>query len=337
MRNPAFVVLLGAALAGCASAKLKEKDLEIGRLQAVETGLRGEVKEYRGRVTALEGDKADAETRLADAEEKIKVYEGRVSYLEKSNKDLLEALEADHGELSRKLKELIKEKDAAGRRFVEAQRDKAAANRGRAAMKQALEAQQAELSDLKAKLEEAGRLAAEAAARAEGEREKRRGRVMAAREELGTLADSVLKEMQADRVKAVQDGETISLSFQDGLFFEPQKAVLTDAGAALIVRAAGAARDLAPRPVRVEVHTDNTTLKRGILGGFQDNWELSAARAAAAARALQAGGGVDPARLAACGFGEHRPVDRNETEAGRVANGRVVLTLDPASSHGEAP
>ena len=56
------------------------------------------------------------------------------------------------------------------------------------------------------------------------------------------------------------------------------------------------------------------------------NWQLSGARAAAVAGALQRAG-VPRQRLAAVGYGENHPVRSNATPAGRAANRRVVIVL----------
>lgn len=58
--------------------------------------------------------------------------------------------------------------------------------------------------------------------------------------------------------------------------------------------------------LRVDGHTDNEPLKEGSF--FQSNWELSSARAISVVKFLIEAG-VDPARLAATGFGEFQPID----------------------------
>jgi chemotaxis protein MotB len=42
--------------------------------------------------------------------------------------------------------------------------------------------------------------------------------------------------------------------------------------------------------------------------------------------------GIDPARLAAVGYGEHQPVARNDTDEGRRRNRRVVLLVSRDAS-----
>lgn len=82
---------------------------------------------------------------------------------------------------------------------------------------------------------------------------------------------------------------------------------------------------LAPytNPIRVEGFTDNQPINTA---RYPTNWELSAARAASVVRML-ASHGVDPARLAAVGYGEYRPVADNSSARGRARNRRVVLAI----------
>ena len=76
-------------------------------------------------------------------------------------------------------------------------------------------------------------------------------------------------------------------------------------------------------PVQVEGFTDNIPINTA---RYPSNWELSAARAAAAVKLLM-DGGVKPERLSAVGYGEHQPIADNSTPEGRAANRRVVLMI----------
>lgn len=114
----------------------------------------------------------------------------------------------------------------------------------------------------------------------------------------------------------------IEIELNSGLLFPSGDALPLDAAFALIERIADI---LAPydNPVHVEGFTDNVPISSA---AYPTNWELSAARAASVVRMLSAGG-IDAARLAAVGYGEHRPVGDNTTAAGRRANRRVVLLV----------
>lgn len=75
--------------------------------------------------------------------------------------------------------------------------------------------------------------------------------------------------------------------------------------------------------VAVAGHTDNVPISTA---EFQNNWQLSSARAVAVVNLL-AYSGVHPSRLSAIGYGEYRPVADNNTADGRAANRRVVLRV----------
>lgn len=78
-----------------------------------------------------------------------------------------------------------------------------------------------------------------------------------------------------------------------------------------------------PNVINVEGHTDNIPIKNAM---FPSNWELSASRAASVVHIFTRLG-IDPERLAAIGYAEHRPVADNTTADGRQKNRRVSLLI----------
>lgn len=84
-------------------------------------------------------------------------------------------------------------------------------------------------------------------------------------------------------------------------------------------------------------HTDDK-LPPGSQGkGFPSVWELSAARAAALARALSETYGVAPERLTIAGQGGFSPIADNSTPEGREQNRRVELRFVPAPRQEPSP
>ena len=78
-----------------------------------------------------------------------------------------------------------------------------------------------------------------------------------------------------------------------------------------------------PYKIEIEGHTDDIPIGSD---RFPSNWELSAARAVTVARYFQSVG-MPPARIAATGFGEFRPIADNATAEGREKNRRVEIFL----------
>ncbi len=77
--------------------------------------------------------------------------------------------------------------------------------------------------------------------------------------------------------------------------------------------------------IRVEGHTDNIPIHNDL---FDDNWELSIARAMSVIRYVRAQGTIDPQRLRPVGCGEFHPVTSNEKPEGRALNRRVEIYID---------
>lgn len=75
--------------------------------------------------------------------------------------------------------------------------------------------------------------------------------------------------------------------------------------------------------LRIDGHTDKRPIRTA---RFPSNWELSTARAIAIVKHLSEAG-IAPARLAANGFGEHRPLDDADTEQAYAINRRIEIQL----------
>ena len=145
-------------------------------------------------------------------------------------------------------------------------------------------------------------------------------------EEISAMAD----EIEAAMAPLIEDDLIDVRRFDDWLEVEIKTSILFGSGSAEAAgESAPVLRRLAeilqgyPNRVNVEGFTDNRPIRTII---YPSNWELSAARAATVVRMFEQFG-VDPARLAAIGYGEHKPVASNDTAEGRSANRRVVLVI----------
>jgi len=120
--------------------------------------------------------------------------------------------------------------------------------------------------------------------------------------------------------------------FASEVLFEPGSATLEPAGEAEIANIADILRAISEEipdgidwVIRVDGHTDNIPVSPG--GRFEDNWELSQARALSVVRFMSEEMGIDPRRLAANGFGEYQPLNPLDTPAARAQNRRIELKL----------
>ena len=94
----------------------------------------------------------------------------------------------------------------------------------------------------------------------------------------------------------------------------------------------GASENFADHDIYVFGHTDNVPIRES---GWKDNYELSCQRALSVVRQLQASCVMQ--FVAACGWGEHRHVADNASNATRQANRRVeIFALAPQAGAGTA-
>ena len=127
------------------------------------------------------------------------------------------------------------------------------------------------------------------------------------------LASDVKMEVQADGVR---------FRLEAPVLFAPASVDLQP-GSREVLGTLAAFLGKFPGEIQIDGHSDAAPISNA---RYPSNWELSAARAGAVARYFQ-GEGLAPARIAAAGFGEHRPLADNATAEGRARNRRVEIFL----------
>ncbi|MEW8507783.1 MAG: flagellar motor protein MotD [Candidatus Thiodiazotropha sp.] len=138
---------------------------------------------------------------------------------------------------------------------------------------------------------------------------------------------ATIEDMLSDYV----DQELVDVSFTEDrvIVNMKDKMLFPSASAHLSREAVTALRSISrvlktvPNQLQVEGNTDNRPINND---EFASNWELSAARAASVVH-LMSRMGVEPQRMSAVGYAEHRPVAENKTEKGRAKNRRVSLII----------
>ena len=111
-----------------------------------------------------------------------------------------------------------------------------------------------------------------------------------------------------------------------GILFDSGRAELRREGQDVLRQVASVLAQIPNRDFLVAGHTDNVQLGRG--GRFEDNWELSAARATNVVRFLSQNS-VNTARLGAAGYAEFQPANENDSDEHRALNRRVEIVLMP--------
>lgn len=114
----------------------------------------------------------------------------------------------------------------------------------------------------------------------------------------------------------VSAGEIITLK---NIFFETGSAEILPESESELAKTIDLLRTNTSITIRINGHTDN-------VGTEQANLELSIARALAVKNYLS-NAGIPENRLSYAGFGESKPVDTNDTDAGRANNRRTELEI----------
>lgn len=136
------------------------------------------------------------------------------------------------------------------------------------------------------------------------------------------ISESLAGLVSLEHVNVTATEAWMQIDISANLLFDSASAEPGEEAKSIFREIAG---ELAPYANEIEVsgHTDNVPINTA---RFQNNWELSSARAAAVVKLL-AEHGVEPVRMSAVGYGEFRPVADNRSADGRASNRRVVLMV----------
>ena len=124
------------------------------------------------------------------------------------------------------------------------------------------------------------------------------------------------------------------IRLESDVIFDSGSAKLSTQGLETLRDIAQKYQDYPDRIMSIEGHTDNKLIAGNLARFYPTNWELSAARAAAAANFLTQQG-VPEDKLRIVGFGALQPIASNDTEEGRASNRRIEIRLAPKLSEAE--
>lgn len=123
------------------------------------------------------------------------------------------------------------------------------------------------------------------------------------------------------------DKGVVYIDISDKLLFKSGKFEVTDQANKVLGKVAAVLKNQPDIEFMVEGHTDNVPYKGSSM--LLDNWDLSVKRATAVVRILQNKYGLDPAKIAAAGRSEYKPVAENSTKEGKAANRRTRIVILP--------
>jgi len=140
-----------------------------------------------------------------------------------------------------------------------------------------------------------------------------------------SIADALMNYKTDELSIYTKDGN-VYVSLQEKLLFKSGSDLVDPKGKEALKSLAQVLNATKDITVLIEGHTDNVPIKTK---QFQDNWDLSTARATSIVRILTTDNGFDPNRITASGKSEFHPVKPNDTVEGRAGNRRTEVILSP--------
>ncbi len=144
-------------------------------------------------------------------------------------------------------------------------------------------------------------------------------------EELKNKMTEALNGFNSNDLTVTQKNGKVYVSLSENLLFPSGSAVVNPKGVDALSKLASVLNVNPDIAINIEGHTDSIPIR----GRYQDNWDLSTARANAIVRILVNNYKVDPVRVEASGHSQYDPVDMNSTAEGRAKNRRTEIILSP--------
>ena len=139
------------------------------------------------------------------------------------------------------------------------------------------------------------------------------------------LKIALKQQIDQGLVAVEQDEDKVIVTVGAGGAFASGSADLTPEAISIMQQIAGVNAEN-DSEITVSGHTDDVPLIFG--SRYRDNWDLAAARSASVVQSLSADGVITDDRLEAISYGESRPVDSNDTAAGRAKNRRIEIEIN---------
>lgn len=146
-----------------------------------------------------------------------------------------------------------------------------------------------------------------------------------ASEELKNKMSEALKGFNSNELSVYNKDGKVYVSLSEQLLFPSGSAVVNPKGVDALSKLAAVLNLNNDVAVNIEGHTDSIPIR----GRYQDNWDLSTARANAIVRILVNNYKVDPTRVISSGHSYYEPVATNSTSEGRAKNRRTDIILSP--------
>jgi chemotaxis protein MotB len=144
-------------------------------------------------------------------------------------------------------------------------------------------------------------------------------------DELKNKMSEALKGFNSNELSVYQKDGKVYVSLSENLLFPSGSAVVNPKGVDALAKLAAVLNLNSDVSVNIEGHTDSIPIH----GKYQDNWDLSTARANSIVRILVNNYKVNPEKVTASGHSYYEPIASNSTPEGRAKNRRTEIILTP--------
>ena len=144
-------------------------------------------------------------------------------------------------------------------------------------------------------------------------------------DELKNKMAEALKGFNSNELSVYQKDGKVYVSLSENLLFPSGSAVVNPKGVDALAKLAAVLNLNPDVSVNIEGHTDSIPIH----GKYQDNWDLSTARANSIVRILVNNYKVSPQKVTATGHSYYDPIASNATAEGRAKNRRTEIILTP--------
>lgn len=141
---------------------------------------------------------------------------------------------------------------------------------------------------------------------------------------MGVITKYVEDNNLGDQIFVADKPQGIAITLSDRFLFDAGRAELKPPAFPALRQLAGLFRGIGAS-ISIEGHTDNTPVSAS--SHYNDNWELSGARALSVLRFFLESEGLNPATFQYAGYADTRPAYDNSTAEGRQKNRRVELIV----------
>jgi chemotaxis protein MotB len=302
------------------AAKLEAEQGKVAGLQQDKQRLMGGTTTAQEEIARLQKRAGELETDAA----RVKDLERRLSERDQLIGTLRQEA-ADRNVVAAKAALLAEDQEKSKQRVAALTSELAALGEEAARVKREREQLAADLDDARRRLkaEEAEK------ARLEQERAAKEAEIQRLTKTHDDLAKSLQDEIAKGDIKLKQVRDRLTINMVDRVLFDSGQAQVKPAGLKVLKQVSDVLKKVADKQIRIEGHTDNVPIGVKLREKFATNWELSTARATSVVRYLIEEGGIDRTMISAGGYADTRPVESNDTEAGKSSNRRIEIVLYP--------